>query len=133
MDILVASHLRRVSNQDADIRRHGGARPRNVYRQDPEIESLEAAQVLEGVRGHSPPFDGDNEADIEPMGVPHRSKMITHGTTPRLDGIYEHTIPECEGQVEEPEEEVVFQPQQHQNAQQWMGYFDPHPDRQPLT
>ena len=50
VDILVVSHSRRVSDQDADIRRPGGARPRNVSRPDPEIASLEVAQVLAGVR-----------------------------------------------------------------------------------
>ena len=73
VDILVASHSRRVSNQVADIRRPGAARPRHVSRPDPEIASLEVAQVLAAVREHSPPFDGDSEADIEQMNVPHRS------------------------------------------------------------
>ena len=104
--ILVMSHSRRVSNQDADIRRPCGARPRNVSRPDPEIASLEVAQVLAGVRGHSPPFDGYSEADIEPMNVPHRSKMDNHFASPMLDDIYEPTIPESEGQVEEPEDEM---------------------------
>ena len=45
VDFLVASYSRRVFNQDADIRRPGGARPRNVSRPDPEIASLEVAQV----------------------------------------------------------------------------------------
>ena len=39
----VASRSRRVSNQDADICRFGGARPRNVSRPDPEIASLDVA------------------------------------------------------------------------------------------
>ena len=96
----MASHSRRVSNQDAAIRRPGAARPRNVNRPDPEIASLEVAQVLAGVRRQSPPFDGDSEADIEPMNVLHRSKMDSHGTTPILDDINAPTIPECEGQAE---------------------------------
>ena len=100
VDILVASHSRRVSNQDAGIRRPGAARPRNVNRPDPEIASLEVEQVLAGVRRQSPPFDGDSEADIEPMNVLHRSKMDSHGTTPILDDINAPTIPESEGQAE---------------------------------
>ncbi len=131
VDILVASHERRASNQDAEIRRPGGPRPRGfVSRPDPEVASQEVAQVLAGVRGHSPPFDGDSsEADIEPMKVPHRSKMNNRGTTP-LDDSYEPTIPESEEQAE-PEEEIVLQPQTQQ-ARRRMGYFDLHPERRPL-
>ena len=46
------------------------------------------------------------------MNVPHRSKMSNHETTPILDDIYEHTIPEREGQIEEADDEIVLQPQQ---------------------
>ncbi|KAH9035224.1 hypothetical protein EDB85DRAFT_2215591 [Lactarius pseudohatsudake] len=134
VDILVASHERRATNQDAEIRRPGGPRSRNVVvRPDPEVASQEVAQVLAGVRGPSPPFEGDSEADIEPMNVPHRSKMNNRGTTP-LDDSYEPTIPESEGQTEadeeELEEEIVLQPSQTQTQQsRRMGYFDLHPER----
>ncbi|KAH8995933.1 hypothetical protein EDB92DRAFT_1942827 [Lactarius akahatsu] len=129
VDILVASHDRRATNQDAEIRRPGGPRSRNVVvRPDPEVASQEVAQVLAGVRGPSPPFEGDSEADIEPMQVPHRSKMNNRGTTP-LDDSYEPTIPESEGQTEadeeELEEEIVLQPSRR------LGYFDLHPERRP--
>jgi hypothetical protein len=140
VDILVASHSRRATNQDADIR----PRPRNVSRQGlvgPEMASLEVAQVLAGVvRGPpSPPmFDGgdSSEADIEPMQVPHRSKMDHRGTTPFVDDTYEPTIPESEGQhdeiyeEDEPEEEVVLSPSSAA-AKRRMGYFDLHPERRP--
>ena len=89
------------------------------------------AQVLAGVRGHSPPFDGDSEADIEPMNVPHHSKMDNHFASPMLDDIYDPAIPESEGQVEEPVDEIVLQPMQ-QHSQQRMGYFDLYPERRPL-
>ncbi|KAH9059462.1 hypothetical protein EDB83DRAFT_2387941 [Lactarius deliciosus] len=139
VDILVASHERRATNQDAEIRRPGGPRSRNVVvRPDPEVASQEVAQVLAGVRGPSPAFEGDSEADIEPMKVPHRSKMNNRGTTP-LDDSYEPTIPESEGQTEadeeELEEEIVLQPshtqQQQQQQSRRLGYFDLHPERRP--
>ena len=66
VDILVASHSRRAGNQDAEHRRPGGPRPRNASRQDPEVASQEVAQVLAGIRGLSPPFDGES-VNIEPM------------------------------------------------------------------
>ena len=46
------------------------------------------------------------------MNVSHRSKMSNHETTPILDDIYEPTIPESEGQIEEADDEIVLQPQQ---------------------
>ncbi|KAH8988261.1 hypothetical protein EDB86DRAFT_3065602 [Lactarius hatsudake] len=132
VDILVASHERRATNQDAEIRRPG----RSTITQRC-LASQEVAQVLAGVRGPSPPFEGDSEADIEPMKVPHRSKMNNRGTTP-LDDSYEPTIPESEGQTEvdeeELEEEIVLQPSQTQQQQQQsrrLGYFDLHPERRP--
>ena len=82
VDILVASHSRRAGNQDAEVRRPGGPQPRNASRQDPEVASQEVAQVLAGIRGPSPPFDGDS-VDIEPMNVPHRSRMDSTGTDVR--------------------------------------------------
>ena len=46
------------------------------------------------------------------MNVPHRSKMSNHETIPILNDIYEHTIPESVGQIEEADDEIVLQPQQ---------------------
>jgi len=117
VDVLVASHSRRAGNQDAEHRRPGGPRPRNASRHDPEV-----AQVLAGIRGPSPPFDGES-VDIEPMNVPHRSRMDSTGTA--LDEIYAPTIP---GSVDlaEPEEVQVPAPQRPQRR---VGYFGLHPER----
>jgi len=46
VDILVASHSRRAGNQDAEIRRPGGPRPRNASRQDPGGASQQVAQAF---------------------------------------------------------------------------------------
>jgi len=79
------------------------------------------AQVVAGIHGPSPPFDGDG-VDIEPMNVPHRSRMDSTGTA--LDGIYAPTIP---GSVDlEPEEVQDPEPRRPQLR---MGYFDLHPER----
>ncbi|KAH9987661.1 hypothetical protein BJV74DRAFT_978753 [Russula compacta] len=136
VDILVASHSRRAANQDAEIRRPGGPRPRNISRQDPEVASQEVAEVLAAIRGPSPLFDGES-VDIEPMNVPHRSMLDNRGSP--LEEIYAPTIP---GSVDltltEPEEvqEVVVQPPPPPpppppRSQRRMGYFDLHPDRRP--
>jgi hypothetical protein len=126
VDILVASHSRRAGNQDAEIRRPGGPRPRNASRPgpDPEVASQEVAQVLAGVRGPSPLFDGES-VDIEPMNIPHRSKIDSRGSP--IDEIFVPTIP---GSVDivVPEE---IQQVELTRAQRRMGYFDMHPERRP--
>jgi hypothetical protein len=128
VDILVASHSRRAGNQDAEHRRPaGGPRPRNVGRQDPEIASLEVAQVLAGVRGPSPLLDGES-VDIEPMNVPHRSKIDNLGSP--LEEQYAPTIPESL-ELMEPEE-VPGVELASPRSQRRMGYFDLHPERRRL-
>ncbi|KAI0271985.1 hypothetical protein BGY98DRAFT_1108804 [Russula aff. rugulosa BPL654] len=104
VDILVASHSRRAGNQDAEHRRAPG---------DPEMASLEVAQVLAGVRGPSPALDGES-VDIEPMNVPHRSKIDSRG----LDLIEPVEVPGVE----------LAPPR----SQRRMGYFDLHPERRRL-
>ena len=113
VDILVVSHSRRAGNQDAEVYCTGGRRPRNASRQDPEVASQEVAQVLAGIRGPSPPFDGDS-VDIEPMNVPHRSRMDSTGTA--LDGIYAPTIP---GSVDLAAPEEVQDPEPRRPRGGW--------------
>ena len=125
VDILVASHSRRAGNQDAELRRPaGGPRSRNVSRQDPEMASLEVAQVLAGVRGPSPLLDGES-VDIEPMNVPHRSKIDSLGSP--LEEQYASTIPESLDLMEP--EEVPGVDAAPPRPQRRMGYFDLHPER----
>jgi hypothetical protein len=128
VDILVASHSRRAGNQDAEHRRPaGGPRLRNVNRQDPEMASLEVAQVLAGVRGPSPALDGES-VDIEPMNVPHRSKIDSLGSP--IEEQYAPTIPGSLDLIE-PEEVpgVELAPPRPERR---VGYFDMHPERRRL-
>src|SRR5260221_10926243 len=113
VDILVGSHSCRAGNQDTEVRCTGGPRPRNASRQDPEIASQEVAQVLAGIHGPSPPFDGDS-VDIEPMNVPHRPRMDSTGTA--LDGIYAPTIP---GSVDLAAPEEVQDPEPRRPRGGW--------------
>ncbi|KAH9979484.1 hypothetical protein BGW80DRAFT_1435011 [Lactifluus volemus] len=108
VDILVANSSRRSTNLDPDLRRPSGPRARNVPpRPDPEVASQEVAQVLAGIRGPSPaiPLDGESEADIEPMQVPHRSMINSHGAS--------------------LEEAYIPPPRPPRRV----GYFDMHPER----
>jgi len=75
VDILVVSHSRHTGNQDAGVRHPGGPRSRNASRQDPEVVSQEVAQVFAGIRGTSPPFDGDS-VDIVPMSQISKSAAM---------------------------------------------------------
>ena len=128
VDILVASHSRRAGNQDAEHRRPpAGPRPRNVGRQDPEMASLEVAQVLAGVRGPSPALDGES-VDIEPMNVPHRSKIDSLGSP--LEEQYAPTIPGSLDLIEPEEVPGIELPPPR--SQRRMGYFDVHPERRRL-
>jgi hypothetical protein len=43
------------------------------------MASLEVAQVLAGVRGPSPLLGGES-VEIEPMNIPHRSKIDSLGS-----------------------------------------------------
>jgi hypothetical protein len=91
VDLLAPSHSWWAGNQDAELRRPGGPRPpRNASRPDPEVARAEVAQVLAAIRAPSSQFDGDS-VDIEPMNVPHRSKIDHSGS--HLDEIYAPTIP----------------------------------------
>jgi hypothetical protein len=99
VDILVASHSRHPGNQDAELRRPGGPRPRNASRPDPEAASAEVAQVLAAICAPSSQFE--DSVDIEPMNVPHRSSIDGSGS--HLYEIYAPTIPSILDSAE-PEE-----------------------------
>ncbi|KAI0067395.1 hypothetical protein BV25DRAFT_1819719 [Artomyces pyxidatus] len=136
VDILVANHSRRMGGQDAELRKAGGRAPK-VGQTDPEIASLEVAQVLAGVRAH--PLSDDEEADIEPMNVPHRS-ALGDGVDEETELAYAATDP-GEGHGESREEppmvvdsDVDESEEEHTPVpitRRRMGYFDLHPDRRP--
>jgi hypothetical protein len=133
VDILVASHARRAGNQDAELRRPGGPRTRNnASRQDPELASLEVAQVLAGVRGPSPPFDGESVDNIEPMNVPHRSKIDSLGSPLEELELYAPTIPESVDLTVRGEEDVREGADSSLRPQRRVGYFDLHPERRQM-
>jgi len=113
-------------NQDAEVRRPGGPRPRDASRPDPEAARAEVAQVLAAIGAPSSQFDGDS-VDIEPMNVPHSSKI--NGSGSHLDEIYVPRIPSIFDSAE-PEEVEEREPR---HAQRRMGYFDVHPERRRMT
>jgi len=127
VDILVASHLRRrAGNLNAELRRPAGdPLPRNVSRQDPEMASLGVTEVLASVRGLSPLFGGES-VDIEPMNVPHRSKIDSLPVGSSLEEQYATTI-SGSPDLMEPEEVPGVEPAPPR-PQRRMACFDMHPD-----
>jgi hypothetical protein len=79
-------------------------------------------QVLAAICAPSSQFDGDS-VNIEPMNVPHRSKIDRSGS--HLDETYTPTIPSILDSAE-PEE---VQERDPQHAQLRMGYLNMHPER----
>ena len=101
VDILVASQSRHASNQDAEHQHTSGSlQPCNVGYQDSKMASLKVVQVLAGIRGSSPALDGES-VDIEPMNIPHHSKINSWGSP--LEEQYATTIPESLDLIESVE------------------------------
>jgi hypothetical protein len=88
----------------------------------PEVASQEVAQVLARVRGPSPPFDGGC-VDIEPLNVPHRSRIDGSGSP--LNELYSPTIPSTIDVTESDEVQEL----ERRRSQRGLGYFDVHPER----
>ncbi|KAG2148912.1 hypothetical protein DEU56DRAFT_971088 [Suillus clintonianus] len=106
VDILVATHSRRMGGQDADIRPFGG---RKKGMQDPEIASHEVAQVLAGVAlAKLPPSVDEPEPLPEPTVAPSvQSEDVD------VDSVMSY-----------PKTTTSSGPKR-------MGYFDLHPERRP--
>lgn len=105
VDILVATHNRRMVGQEAETRHRG---TRKVM-QDPAIASLEVAQVLAGVgRARSPMSDDEPEPIPEPAAAPSMKSEDVD-----VDSVmsYPKTVTS--------------------SVKKRLGYFDLHPERRP--
>ncbi|OJA17851.1 hypothetical protein AZE42_08897 [Rhizopogon vesiculosus] len=106
VDILVATHHRRMVGQDVEIRQRAA---RAKVSQDPAIASLEVAQVLAGVgRARSPITDDEPEPIPEPAAAPSiKSEDVD------VDSVmsYPKTVTS--------------------SVKKRLGYFDLHPERRP--
>ncbi|KAG1745102.1 uncharacterized protein EDB91DRAFT_1220686 [Suillus paluster] len=107
VDILVATHNRRLSGQEADIRPFGA---RRKGMQDPEMASKEVAQVLAGVaRLQSPPSDHEPEPIPEPAAAPSvKSEDVDVDSVMSYPRTITSSVPKR------------------------LGYFDLHPERRPV-
>ncbi|EGN97329.1 hypothetical protein SERLA73DRAFT_169698 [Serpula lacrymans var. lacrymans S7.3] len=137
VDILVATHNRRMKGQEVEMR---GGRARGLGggrggRSDPEIASQEVAQVLAGIRARSPMSDED-EVDQTMEPVDDMAPPVPARTRPRRanangDGLDSGAaVEEGEGGsldvLDDPDvDSVMSYPRRR------MGYFDLHPERRP--
>ncbi|KAF4583846.1 hypothetical protein EYR40_002341 [Pleurotus pulmonarius] len=153
VDILVATHNRRMGGQEAEMRAPGERRRR--VGPDPELASLEVAQVLASVqqeRSMSPlsddelerrfgatqeapvsqpvsVFDSLQDADVDEIQtVPRTRGGLVESVDDRDTLEYASSLgaePVMEPVMDPTPEEVVLPPRRG------LGYFDLHPDRRP--
>lgn len=127
VDILVASHNRRLGTQEAEIRGGSGALLRGIKgggRSDPELASQEVAQVLAGVRARSPLSDDEEiqsrQLTPEPLHAKedenNRASPAPHGN----DNSNVQQDPDIDSVMSYPKKKRV-------------GYFDLHPERLPVA
>ncbi|KAF9234382.1 hypothetical protein BU15DRAFT_52692 [Melanogaster broomeanus] len=110
VDILVATHNRRMGSQEVERKTPGG-RGLKGGRSDPELASQEVAQVLASVRARSPLSDDED--------------LHAGGST--MDPVPIETPNEKEIKEEDPDVDSVMSYPKTKR----LGYFDLHPDRRP--
>ncbi|TFK38371.1 hypothetical protein BDQ12DRAFT_683547 [Crucibulum laeve] len=155
VDILVNSQSRRMGGQDAEL--SPGERRRGVKgrRSDPDLASLEVAQVLAAIQNRSPSppspsgvvedrVDRDHgidrhvdDFDVEIETVPRTSDARSAYTDEEEDGVVlayrdDDDEPEPMEDMETPPspEPELTTPEQTKE-QRRLGYFDLHPERRP--
>ncbi|KAF4588102.1 hypothetical protein EYR38_010067 [Pleurotus pulmonarius] len=149
VDILVATHNRRMGGQEAEMRAPGERRRR--VGPDPELASLEVAQVLASVqqeRSMSPlsddelerrfgateeapvsqpvsVFDSLQDADVDEIQTVPRTRGGLVESVDDRDTLEYASSLGAEPVMDPTPEEVVLPPRRG------LGYFDLHPDRRP--
>ncbi|KAG6336201.1 hypothetical protein ID866_2878 [Astraeus odoratus] len=121
VDILVASHNRRLGAQEAELRVGGGGgllRGVKGGRSDPELASQEVAQVLAGVRARSPLSDDDEIQTRQVTPEPPRAIEDNSHAAPSVQSASNVEDPDVDSVMSYPKKKRV-------------GYFDLHPERLP--
>ncbi|RDB21827.1 hypothetical protein Hypma_011076 [Hypsizygus marmoreus] len=138
VDILVATHSRRMAGQDAEVK-DGGERRRGVRgrRSDPDIASLEVAQVLAGMRERTSSLESDHDrVDRDPQGgldALHDQDVDEIETVPRTSEAQsdDYHSTDIDGDLDTVNDEVGVSARQSAKNQRRLGYFDLHPERRP--
>ncbi|KAF8966109.1 hypothetical protein BDZ97DRAFT_1917804 [Flammula alnicola] len=144
VDILVGSQNRRIGGQDAELteRKRGG--PLNKH-PDPEMASLEVAQVLAAVKNRSPSppsmldrVDQDygmdqhiRDLDIDEVDVVPRKSDARSAETDDSDvvGLSYDESENAHGDADTAAEPGVMNARQLARHQRRVGYFELHPER----
>ncbi|KAL0948044.1 hypothetical protein HGRIS_010669 [Hohenbuehelia grisea] len=162
VDILVATHNRRMGGQDAQLKPGMTERERRrrarEHEPDPELASLEVAQVLASVqydrsmspdeefarRYAEPQFDihdalvgGHDEDVVEIQTVPRKAaRAESEASVPDDEGTVDYASSMGPEPIMEPvlgfeeEEDIPVLPRRQSKG---LGYFDLHPDRRRMT
>ncbi|KAJ2933162.1 hypothetical protein H1R20_g3882, partial [Candolleomyces eurysporus] len=139
VDILVNSQDRRLNNQSADPAERRKARIRSS---DPDIASLEVAQVLAAVqdRSISPTSIPDNDYDSrfdqdvdEVETVPHHRRNVRdEDEMSQSEAHLAYDQETNEGDIDEALAPIM-NARQMARQQRRLGYFDLHPERRPVS
>ena len=126
VDILVASHSRRMGGQDSELKKPGDRiKGLKGGRSDPELASMEVAQALAGVRALSPSSDDDV---AEPVTLAYRESDYEDHDEPVVQPDHEsdHHHHERNFELDPDIDSVMSAPTRRR-----VGYFDLHPERRP--
>ncbi|KAF8907021.1 hypothetical protein CPB84DRAFT_1769288 [Gymnopilus junonius] len=137
VDILVGSQTRRLGSQDADFndRKRGGPRPRHS---DPDLASLEVAQVLASVQNRPPSPSSMMERVDKDYGMDQHYKDLDIDevdTVPRTSNAQSEDaddeedttgLPYDESEIGHDDDDIDGLPSLSQRR---LGYFDLHPER----
>lgn len=139
VDILVSSQERRMNEQSADP---GQRRKARIRTSDPDIASLEVAQVLAAVKDRSispvsiPDRDYDShgyDQDVDEVEtVPHHRRARDEDDVSQSEAHLAYEQETNEGDVDEALAPIM-NARQMAREQRRLGYFDLHPERRPVS
>ena len=135
VDILIGSQTRRINDQDVNLtdRRRG----HHSSHSDPDIASLEVAQVLATVQNRSPSphsmierVDRDYGMDrhVQGLNVDEVEIFPTVASSEESEAVLAYEADSAEAESLEPPQPVLTRSQMAKH-QRRIGYFDLHPDR----
>ncbi|KAF9466768.1 hypothetical protein BDZ94DRAFT_1157316 [Collybia nuda] len=141
VDILVGTQSRRIGGQDAELTSAERRRGLRGRRSDPEMASMEVAQVLAAVRDRTPTppsvhervdqdygLDYFHDQDVDEIEtVPRTSEARTEDDTIDYSAELDLDDEALDDEVDQP----VISARHMARQQRRLGYFDLHPERRP--
>jgi hypothetical protein len=143
VDILVGSQNRRIGGQDAELSAAERRRGLRGRRSDPDMASMEVAQVLAAVRDRSPSPPSLNDRVDRDYGVDHfhdqdvdEIETVPRTSEARSEDDTVDYAAELDLDPESVDDEVdqpAMTARQMARQQRRLGYFDLHPERRPQS